>query len=139
MTDISVGAGGAPFNSETDDRYLARLFAMRYTDNSRLSLYANANNVKREAESHAPRWLQGFSVATDIKMFSRRGYGDSSMNRDDIVWNLSLSRSFLNPFGKKSCCTCRTIGAKITWPHDSFSQALEIPLQSGDKILLDSG
>ena len=59
-------------------------------------------NMKREADSHAPRWLQGFSVATDIKMFSRRGYGDSSMNRDDLVWNVSLSRSFLSPFGQRA-------------------------------------
>ncbi len=35
-------------------------------------------------------------VATDVKMFSRRGYSDSSMNTDDLVWNAGLSRSFLN-------------------------------------------
>ena len=29
----------------TEDRYLARLFALRYTDCSRLSVYANTNNV----------------------------------------------------------------------------------------------
>lgn len=29
--------------------------------------------------------------ATDIKMFSRRGYDEQSMNADDLVWNLSLS------------------------------------------------
>lgn len=29
----------------TEDRYTGRLFAMRYTDNSRLSLYGNCNNV----------------------------------------------------------------------------------------------
>ena len=72
--------------------------------NFQYGLTANYN-VKREAESHAPRWLQGFSVATDLKMFSRRGYGDSSMNRDDLVWNVSLSRSFLNPFGKSAAGT----------------------------------
>lgn len=36
----------------------------------------------------------GIILSTDMKMFSRRGYGDSSMNTDDLVWNLSLSRSF---------------------------------------------
>ena len=59
-------------------------------------------NFKREEGSKAPRWLQGFTLATDLKMFSRRGYGDRSMNRDDIVWNASITRSFLNPFGKKA-------------------------------------
>ena len=48
------------------------------------------------------RWLQGFSVATDLKMYSRRGYGDSSINRDDLVWNASIARSFPNPFGKRA-------------------------------------
>ena len=59
-------------------------------------------NFKREEGSKVPRWLQGFSFATDLKMFSRRGYGDSSMNRDDLVWNASVARSFPNPFGKKT-------------------------------------
>lgn len=34
-------------------------------------------------------------LATDMKMFSRRGYSDSAMNTDDLVWNASLTRSFL--------------------------------------------
>ena len=59
-------------------------------------------NFKREETSKLPRWLQGFSIATDLKMYSRRGYGDTSMNRDELVWNASISRSFLNPFGKKA-------------------------------------
>ena len=72
--------------------------------NFQYGLTANYN-VKRETESHAPRWLQGFGIATDIKMYSRRGYGDESMNRNDLVWNASLSRSFLNPFGKRAAGT----------------------------------
>lgn len=34
----------------------------------------------------------GMQLATDLKMFSRRGYGDSSMNTDDLVWNASLTQ-----------------------------------------------
>lgn len=34
-------------------------------------------------------------LATDLKMYSRRGYGDASMNTNDLVWNASLSRVFL--------------------------------------------
>lgn len=41
-------------------------------------------------------------VPTYLKMYSRRGYGDSSMNRDDLVWNASIARSFPNPFGKRA-------------------------------------
>lgn len=34
-------------------------------------------------------------LATDLKMYSRRGYEESSMNRDELVWNASVSRPFL--------------------------------------------
>lgn len=37
-TNMEAGGG-------TEDRYLARLFAMRYTDHSRLSAYGNVNNL----------------------------------------------------------------------------------------------
>jgi len=32
---------------------------------------------------------------TDLKMYSRRGYANSSMNTNNLVWNASLTRSFL--------------------------------------------
>ena len=41
-TMINAEAGGG-----TNSRYLGRLFAMRYTDNSRVALYGNANNINR--------------------------------------------------------------------------------------------
>lgn len=34
------------------------------------------------------------TIATDIRMYSRRGYSFSEMNTDDLVWNAILSRSF---------------------------------------------
>ena len=34
-------------------------------------------------------------LSTDFKVFSRRGYDDSSMNTDDLVWNAMVSKSFL--------------------------------------------
>lgn len=34
-------------------------------------------------------------LATDLKMFSRRGYYSDLMNDDHLVWNAELSRSFL--------------------------------------------
>lgn len=37
----------------------------------------------------------GLKASTDIKMYSRRGYQEHAMNTDDLVWNASLSRSFL--------------------------------------------
>ena len=45
-------------------------------------------------KDHFPKWLQGLNVSSDIKMFSRRGYGNSALNTDDLVWNASVSQSF---------------------------------------------
>lgn len=38
-------------------------------------------------------WIK-MSVATDIRMYSRRGYQSEMMNTDDLVWNAELARSF---------------------------------------------
>ncbi len=53
-------------------------------------------NCKRETFA---KIIRGFSLATDLKMYSRRGYGDTSLNRNDLVWNASLSRTFAHTLG----------------------------------------
>ncbi len=35
-------------------------------------------------------------LSTDLTMYSRRGYSNSSMNTDDLVWNASLSKGVMN-------------------------------------------
>lgn len=42
------------------------------------------------------KFLKIFDFASDIKMFSRRGYGDQFMNTNSLVWNASVAHSFLN-------------------------------------------
>ena len=37
----------------------------------------------------------GTSLATDVHQNSRRGFNDSSMNTNELIWNLQLSQSFL--------------------------------------------
>lgn len=37
----------------------------------------------------------GFQAATDVTMYSRRGYSDESMNTNEFVWNLRLTKKFL--------------------------------------------
>ena len=61
--------------------------------NFQYGLTANYN-FKRNDENRLPRWLQGFTLATDLKMFSRRGYGSAELNTNDLVWNASIARSF---------------------------------------------
>lgn len=42
------------------------------------------------------KFFKEIDFASDIKMYSRRGYGDPSMNTNNLVWNASVSHSFLN-------------------------------------------
>lgn len=37
----------------------------------------------------------GLSVSTDIRMSSRRGYSESTMNTDELLWNAQIAQSFL--------------------------------------------
>ena len=66
------------------------------TLNSRSQNFRSINtwdyNYGLTCEYHLPLSLE---LASDIKVYSRLGYGDSSMNTNDLVWNASLSRSFL--------------------------------------------
>lgn len=34
-------------------------------------------------------------LSTRLNMYSRRGYDEAAMNTDYLIWNASLSRSFL--------------------------------------------
>ena len=37
----------------------------------------------------------GLSISTDIRMNSRRGYSDASMNNNELLWNAQIAQSFL--------------------------------------------
>ncbi|MDO4210542.1 MAG: outer membrane beta-barrel protein [Bacteroidales bacterium] len=37
----------------------------------------------------------GFSLSTDIRMNSRRGYSEKAMNTNELIWNAQISQSFL--------------------------------------------
>ena len=37
----------------------------------------------------------GLSISTDIRMNSRRGYSDASMNTNELLWNAQVAQSFL--------------------------------------------
>jgi len=60
---INAEAGGG-----TDSRYIGRLFAMQYTNNSRLALYGNANNINKANRLSESEW----------ELYEDSGYG---MNR----------------------------------------------------------
>ena len=59
-------------------------------------------------------------IATDLTMYSRRGYDDASMNDNCLVWNASLSRSF----GRKKDWTLRADGFDILRQLSSVRRTL---------------
>ena len=59
-------------------------------------------------------------LATDLTLFSRRGYDDASMNDNCLVWNASLARSF----GRKKDWTLRADGFDILRQLSSVRRTL---------------
>ena len=58
--------------------------------------FVNANTWNIHYEANAVVDLPwAFQLSTELTMFTRRGYESSTMNRDDLVWNARLSKSFL--------------------------------------------
>ena len=58
--------------------------------------FANANTWNIHYGANATIDLPwAFQVSTELTMFTRRGYESATMNRDDLVWNARLSKSFL--------------------------------------------
>lgn len=78
---VSVGAkGSATWNHATASR-------SDFVDANTWNVRYGANTVV-----DLPWSLQ---LSTELTMLTRRGYEASSMNRDDLVWNARISKSFL--------------------------------------------
>ncbi len=88
---VNVEAGGGPAienrgQDETNDnsRYLARLFAMRFTDHSRLAAYANANNLN---DGERPSESGGYSMGVSPGQQTRQQGGVDYFTEDrDKKW-----------------------------------------------------
>ena len=106
------------FNSASSEKNTTRTF--RIDENVRLSYRANWFDVGvlgRLNYQHARATIQknanmdtwnfaygananfnfdfGLSISTDIRMTSRRGYSDRSMNTNELLWNAQIAQSFL--------------------------------------------
>lgn len=73
--------------------------------NSSLSYNHSRNSLQSQSNMDTYQFSYGastnirlpwnMSIATDISQNSRRGYSDSSMNRDELIWNAQISQNFL--------------------------------------------
>lgn len=83
------------YNKNVARMELVGTFAWNVVDRQ----YANSNNINAFDFSYGISGQYTFpwkiQLATDLKMYNRRGYEESSMNTDELVWNASLSRPFL--------------------------------------------
>lgn len=69
----------------------------RYANGNRedfSTIHAIDYNYGIIVDGELPFW--GLGLNTDLIMHSRRGYNDVLMNTDNLVWNVRLSKSFLN-------------------------------------------
>lgn len=55
----------------------------------------DANDIQYGCNATYTIPLLLLTVATDMTMYSRRGYESNMMNTDELVWNVQMSRSFL--------------------------------------------
>lgn len=96
LEELSIGAQGYMEYryASNKEKTIETIRALNYS----YGLTCNYN-FKKDAWG---KFIEGFALATDIKMFSRRGYGNAALNSNDLVWNASVSRSFPMSFAKKS-------------------------------------
>ena len=101
-TMINAEAGGG-----TNSRYLGRLFAMRYTDNSRVALYGNANNVNLMNKLSQER--QDYDQLSDDGITSKANGGiDYSADNQLHTWEVS-GNADINYTDRKNTTTTNTI------------------------------
>jgi len=62
----------------------------------------------------------GLSISTDIRMNSRRGYSDASMNTNELLWNAQIAQSFL----KKKALTVSVQFYDILQNQNNISRTL---------------
>lgn len=87
--EYSIGwIANAEAGAGTDDRYLGRLFALRFTPNSRLSFFANANNVSDDRKPGQNGDWSPLRQATGIQSVYDAGF-DYNIDEKDGHWSTS--------------------------------------------------
>lgn len=122
--DLISTTPAAPSRSIVGSYYANEAFSLTYRPNAKLQIkgignihyqHSTSNRTDFEtinvldfdygltAQVELPWSLQ---LATDLTMYSRRGYESSSMNTDNLIWNARLSYTMLK--------------GRLTWMLDGF-------------------
>ena len=114
MANVEGGAGTSDFKSEGTDRWLARLFALRFTDHSRIAAYATANNLNGdrkpgETGSWDPQRLQnggrltqqqaGIDYSVDDRNSRWKADGNVQLTHTDLDRQTNTNRQNYLPTG----------------------------------------
>lgn len=107
-----IGEGGEdPIKSVMNDRTLTERLSYSWEfGKQRLSLHhkgqfrhgrsTRAGSMGYDAQDYSYgltgvfKLPYGFGIATDLKLYMRRGYDSEEMNTDDLVWNMRLTKNF---------------------------------------------
>ena len=107
IANAEAGAGIAESSYKGDNPYLARLFAMRFTDHSQLAVYANVNDLSDERR---PGQNDGFkpenlSTGTLTQQLAGASYGVDARNKK---WQLGGDACFAHSILRGEQTTDRT-------------------------------
>ncbi|MBQ6064354.1 MAG: outer membrane beta-barrel protein [Prevotella sp.] len=87
--EYSIGwIANAEAGAGTDNRFLGRLFALRFTPNSRLSFFANANNVSDDRKPGQNGDWSPLRQATGIRSVYNAGF-DYNIDEKEGYWTTS--------------------------------------------------
>lgn len=99
IANAEAGAGLAERSYTGDNPYLARLFALRFTDHSRLSAYANANNLSDERKpGQSDGWTpRNLSTGTLTQQSGGLDYNIDARNKKwELTGDATFSRKLLH-------------------------------------------
>ena len=87
LGNVEAGAGASPTGGGLEGAFLARLFAMRFSDHSRIGVYANANNLN---DNGTPGESSSFNPhASDGRQTQRKAGLDYNIDDRDKRWKVS--------------------------------------------------
>ena len=129
MANVEAGGGTSDFKSEGTDRWLFRLFALRFTDHSRLAAYATANNLNGdrkpgETGSWDPQRLQnggrltqqqaGIDYSVDDRNSRWKADGNVQVTHTDLDRQTNTTTTATSACGTSTCAPRSTTRSSTT-------------------------
>lgn len=100
--------------STVGSHYITDNFHLKYTPNKDMEFGINSSFTYQNSTSNRESFVPlnvftfhygintrlelplGFQLSTDLTMYSRRGYSESSMNTNELVWNARLAKKLMH-------------------------------------------